>query len=296
MPPLIASELKEIKLTQLELKVQQSLQLQEIKSSLQMQQSLQLQEIKSSLQKQQSLQLQEIKSSLQMQQSLQLQEIKSSLQSLERTVMNLSEKSKKRSASDVIDVESLSSFSSNPPSESSAFLPPAFGSPPFFPTSPSSSLNPTIPSLSGKQMRASSAPPTCRYFQQDCRGGASCWSGDSCPQSGGVLELEGGIPSTRDETLTSSDGNYPAVSWSATTGSQLFNQGATPQFRDGMPSQNMLGQPVECESPTQGASVILARLVNKFTPISPTKYKSSDEVPFTRITKIPRTLASSLSL
>ena len=50
MPPLIANELKEIKLTQLELKVQQSLQLQEIKSSLQMQQSLQLQEIKSSLQ------------------------------------------------------------------------------------------------------------------------------------------------------------------------------------------------------------------------------------------------------
>ena len=50
MPPLIANELKEIKLTQLELKVQHSLQLQEIKSSLQMQQSLQLQEIKSSLQ------------------------------------------------------------------------------------------------------------------------------------------------------------------------------------------------------------------------------------------------------
>ena len=40
----------------------------------------------------------------------------------------------------------------------------------------------------------------------------------------------------------------------------------------------MLDQPVECESPTQGASVIPARLVNKFTPISPTKYKSSDEV------------------
>ena len=39
MPPLITNELKEIKLTQLELKVQQSLQLQEIKSSLQMQQS-----------------------------------------------------------------------------------------------------------------------------------------------------------------------------------------------------------------------------------------------------------------
>ena len=61
-------------------------------------------------------------------------------------------------------------------------------------------------------MRASSAPPTCRYFQQDCRGRAGCWSGDSCPHSGGVLELEGGVPSTRDETLTSSDGNYPAVS------------------------------------------------------------------------------------
>ena len=85
MPPLIANELKEIKLTQLELKVQQSLQLQEIISSL---------------------------------------------QSLERTVKNLSEKSE---ASDVIDMDSLlSSFSSNPPSESSstsAFPPPAFGSP-----------------------------------------------------------------------------------------------------------------------------------------------------------------------
>ena len=90
--------------------------------------------------------------------------------------------------------------------------------------------------------------------------------------------MEGGVPSTRDETLTSSDGNYPAVSWSATTGSQLFNQGATPQFRDGMPSQNMLGQPVECEPPTKGASLVPAHLVNKFTPISPTKYKSSDEV------------------
>ena len=59
---------------------------------------------------------------------------------------------------------------------------------------------------------------------------------------------------------------------------QLFNQGANPQFGDEIPSQNMLGQPVECEPPTQGASLILARLVNKFTPISPTKYKSSDEV------------------
>ena len=86
MPPLIANELKEIKLTQLELKVQQSLQLQEIKSSLQMQQSLQL------------------------------QEIKSSLQSLERTVKILSKKSEKRSTdADVIVVDSLlSSFTSNP--------------------------------------------------------------------------------------------------------------------------------------------------------------------------------------
>ena len=122
---------------------------------------------------------------------------------------------------------------------------------------------------SSKQTRASSAN---RYFQQDCRVGASCWSGDSYSQSGGVLELEEGVPSTRDETLTSSDGNYPAVSWSATTGSQLFNQGATPQFIHGMPSQNMLGQPGECESPTEGASGIPVRLVNKFTPISPTKY------------------------
>ena len=35
---------------------------------------------------------------------------------------------------------------------------------------------------------------------------------------------------------------------------------------------------MECEPPTQGASLIPARLVNKFTPISPTKHKSSDEV------------------
>ena len=101
--------------------------------------------------------------------------------------------------------------------------------------------------------------------------------GDSCPHSGGVLELEGGIPLTRDETLASSHDNYADVSWSATTGSQLFNQGATPQFGDGMLSQDMLGQPVECETPTQGASLVLARLVNKF-PISPAKYKSLDEV------------------
>ena len=111
---------------------------------------------------------------------------------MEQSVKILSEKSEKRSPSDVIDVDSLlSSFSSNPPSESSAFLPPAFGSPPFFPTSPSSSLHPMIPSLSGKHTRASSVQPTNRYFQHDCHGGASCWSGDSYSQSGGVLELEG---------------------------------------------------------------------------------------------------------
>ena len=68
------------------------------------------------------------------------------------------------------------------------------------------------------------------------------------------------------------------LSWSATTGSQLFNQSAMPQFGDGLPSQNMLGQPGKGEPPTQGASLIPVRLVNKFTQISPTKYKSSDEV------------------
>ena len=91
-----------------------------------------------------------------------------------------------------------------------------------------------------------------------------------------MLELEGGIPLTTDETLTSSDNNYATVSWSATTGSQLFNHGDTPQFGDGMPSQDMLGQLVECETPTQGASLVSAHLVNQFTPISPTKYNSSD--------------------
>ena len=45
-----------------------------------------------------------------------------------------------------------------------------------------------------------------------------------------------------------------------------------------MASQDMLGQPVVCETPTQGASLVPAHPVNKFTPISPTKYKSLDEV------------------
>ena len=79
MPALIASELKEMRPTQLELncKLQQSLQLQEMKSSLQ------------------------------------IQEIKSSLQSLERGVKILSEKSDKRSTdADVIDVDSLLSCQS----------------------------------------------------------------------------------------------------------------------------------------------------------------------------------------
>ena len=42
--------------------------------------------------------------------------------------------------------------------------------------------------------------------------------------------------------------HYLANRWGlvATTGSQLFNQGATPQFGYGIPSQNMLGQPGEC--------------------------------------------------
>ena len=39
-----------------------------------------------------------------------------------------------------------------------------------------------------------------------------------------------------------------------------------------------LVSPGECESPTQGASLIQACLVNKFTPLSPTNYKSFDEV------------------
>ena len=72
-----------------------------------------------------SLYLQEI-------QSLELQEMKASLLSLERTVKKLSEKSEEGLPNDdVIDVDSLSSFSSNPPpteSSGSLSLPPAFGS------------------------------------------------------------------------------------------------------------------------------------------------------------------------
>jgi len=92
---------------------------------------------------------------------------------VECMVKKLSEKSEEGLPNDdVIDVDSLSSFSSNPPpteSSGSLSLPPAFGSPP-----PSYSGNltspgyyPRIPSFSGKRMRASSAPPTYRYFQQD---------------------------------------------------------------------------------------------------------------------------------
>ena len=52
----------------------------------------------------------------------------------------------------------------------------------------------------------------------------------SYSQSGGVLELEGGVPSTRDETLASSDGNYAVVSWSATTGSHNSEKECHPRI------------------------------------------------------------------
>ena len=137
---------------------------------------------------------------LQEMQSLELQEVKASLLSLERTVKTLSDKSDVRLPNDdVIDVDSLlSSFSSNPPpteSSGTLSLPRAFGSPP---PSHSGGLTspgfyPMILSLSGKQMRASSAPPTCRYFQQDYRGSisdASCSLENIYPLSAGQPELE----------------------------------------------------------------------------------------------------------
>ena len=74
------------------------------------------------------------------------------------------------------------------------------------------------------------------------------------------------VPSTRDETLAGSDGDYTAMDWHATTGSQPFNQGATPQTVDGMLSRHMLAQPLECEPPIHGTSLIL---LNNLTPISP---------------------------
>ena len=97
MPPLIANELKEIKLTQLEPKVQQSLQLQEIKSSL---------------------------------------------QSLERTVKNLSEKSEWLTWTAFCH-HSVPIHLVSP--QVHQLSQPAVGSPPFFPTSPSSNLHPRSP-------------------------------------------------------------------------------------------------------------------------------------------------------
>ena len=137
---------------------------------------------------------------------------------------------------------------------------PAFGSPPpsysFGATSPG--YHPMIPSLSGKQMRATSAPPTCTYFQQDCRGGndgASCSLKDYSPQKTlGLFELECGEPlppSISDETL----------------GRPLVDDEIRSKDED-------VCQPVGSGMPSQ----IPARLTNKATPISPRKYKSSDEV------------------
>ena len=202
---------------------------------------------------------------LQETQSMELQEMKASLLSLERTVEKLSEKAGAVfSKDDAIDVDSLlSSFCSNPPpSESSCTsLPPAFDSPPAFGSPPPSysfsvtspGFYPMVPSLSSKQIRASSAPPTYTHFEQNYCGsniGASCSSKDDNPQkSVGLVELECGEPlppSTSDKT-----------------------------FDEGMPSQDeALYQPVGIGMPSQ----IPSRLTNKFTPISPTRYKSSDEV------------------
>ena len=178
---------------------------------------------------QQHLKIQEEQSKhymdLQEEQSLELQDVKTSLLSLEKTVKKLSENAHAGLLKgDEVDVDSLvSSFVSNPPPSSSSFasLPPAFGYPPpafgsplpafgspvpafgspppsysFGVTSPG--YHPMIPSLSGKQMRATSAPPTCTYFQQDCRGGndgASCSLKDYYPQKTlGLFELECGEP------------------------------------------------------------------------------------------------------
>jgi len=114
-----------------------------------------------------------------------------------------------------------------------------------------------VPSLSGKEIRASSAPPTYTHFEQNYCGsniGASCSSKDDNPQkSVGLVELEYREPlpsSTSDETLAS-------------------------PFDEGMPSQDeALYQLVGIGMPSQ----IPSRLTNKLTPILLTKYKSSDEV------------------
>ena len=127
--------------------------------------------------------------------------MKASLLSLETTVKKLSDVGLPND--DVIYVDSLlSSFSSNPPpteSSGTLSLPRAFGSPPpsYSGGLTSPGFYPMIPSLSGKQMRASSAPPTCRYFQQDYRGSisdASCCLENIYPLSAGQPELESGEP------------------------------------------------------------------------------------------------------
>ena len=119
MPPLIASELKEMRLTPLELncKLQQSLQLQEIKSSLQL-----------------------------LERSVKILSEKSDKRSTDADVID-------------VDSLLSSFGSNPPPSESSCTSaslpfgsPPSFGSPVLGPDSPSSNFHPMIPSLSGKQM------------------------------------------------------------------------------------------------------------------------------------------------
>ena len=186
-------------------------------------------------------------------QSLELQEVKTSLFLLERTVKKLSENADERLLKDdAVDVDSL--LSSNPlPSESSCTsLPPAFDSPPlsysFDATSPG--YHPMIPSLSSKQMRASSAPSTSRYFQQDyCggNGGASCSLEYDNPRSVGLFELECGEPPLPSDS----------------------NDKLTPPLNKAMSSQDeAVYQPVGIGMPSHTPS----RLRNKYT------LKSSDEV------------------
>ena len=286
----ISSELRDIKKTPtLEAELLASCSLKSISRQLKEIKQCSQQHLK--VQKEQSkhyMELQEEQSKhymdLQEEQSLKLQDMKTSLLSLETAVKKLSENAHSGLLKgDEVDVDSLvSSFATNPPPSSSSFaslppafgsplpafgspspafgsLPPAFGSPPpsysFGMTSPG--YHPMIPSLSGKQMRATSAPPTCMYFQQDCHGGnegdASCSLKD-VDYPLGQFELECGEPlppSTSDKTLAR----------------RLVDEEIRSKDED-------ICQPVESGMPSQ----IPARLTNKETPISPRKYKSSDEV------------------
>ena len=111
-----------------------------------------------------------------------------------------------------------------------------------------------IPSLSGKQMRASSAPPTCRYFQQDYRGSisdASCSLENIYPLSAGQPELESGEP------LPPS--NVPFNEVIASRNASDFET----LYQNEMPSREA--------SPTPSCQA-------KSFPVSPTKCKSSDEI------------------